>query len=162
MTIEFALVSVDTPADANVIIGQAHFVKTVEGLHEALVGISVHLRFGIAFCEASGDCLIRRSGNDPDLERSACAAAEAIGAGHSFVIMLRGGYPADALNAVKDVPEVSNIWCATADTVGVVVAAAGPNRGIAAVLDGRSPVGIETDADVARRRVLLRELGYKQ
>ena len=161
MTIDFEFVTVDKPADANVIIGQAHFIKTVEDLHEALIGISAHLRFGIAFCEASGDCLIRRSGNDPELESSACAAAEAIGAGHCFVVMLRGGYPINVLNAIKAVPEVCSIWCATANSVAVVVAASGATRGIAAVLDGRSPVGIETDADVARRRVLLRELGYK-
>jgi adenosine/AMP kinase len=161
MTIEFELVTVDKPADANVIIGQAHFIKTVEDLHEAIIGISAHLRFGIAFCEASGDCLIRRSGNDPELERSACITAEAIGAGHCFVVMLRGGYPVNVLNAIKAVPEVCSIWCATANAVAVVVAASGATRGIAAVLDGRSPVGIETDADVARRRVLLRELGYK-
>jgi hypothetical protein len=161
MTIDFEFVTVDKPADANVIIGQAHFIKTVEDLHEAIIGISAHLRFGIAFCEASGDCLIRRSGNDPELERSACIAAEAIGAGHCFVVMLRGGYPVNVLNAIKAVPEVCSIWCATANAVAVVVAASGATRGIAAVLDGRSPVGIETDADVARRRVLLRELGYK-
>jgi adenosine/AMP kinase len=161
MTVEFEFVLVDKPADAGVIIGQAHFIKTVEDLHEAIIGISAHLRFGIAFCEASGDRLIRRSGNDPELERSACTAAEAIGAGHCFVVMLRGGYPVNVLNAVKAVPEVCSIWLATANAVAVVVAASGASRGIAAVLDGRSPVGIETDADITRRRVLLRELGYK-
>lgn len=161
MAIHFEFVTVDKPADANVIIGQAHFVKTIDDLYGALIGISAHVRFGIAFCEASGDLLIRRSGNDPELERSACAAAEAIGAGHCFVVMVRGGYPVIVLNAVKAVPEVCSIWCATANKVGVVVAAAAGTRGIAAVLDGRSPVGIENDADVARRRVLLRRLGYR-
>jgi adenosine/AMP kinase len=161
MTIEFEFVTVDMPADAGVIIGQAHSIKTVEDLHEAIVGISVHLRFGIAFCEASGDSLIRRSGNDPELERSACTAARAIGAGHCFVVMLRGGYLVNGLNAVKAVPEVCSTWVASANVVGVVVAASGASRGIAAVLDGRSPVGIESDSDITRRRFLLRELGYK-
>ncbi|GAA4607269.1 adenosine/AMP kinase [Actinoplanes octamycinicus] len=161
MDIEFAFVNLHKPADANVILGQAHFVKTVEDLFEALAGAGPHLRFGIAFCEASGARLIRHTGNDPELEADACQAAEQIAAGHSFVIMLRGGHPVNVLNAVKAVPEVCTIWCATANPVGVVVATARGHRGVAAVLDGSTPAGIEGDADAAERHALLRDLGYK-
>ena len=161
MDVSFEVVNVHKPLDTNVIIGQAHFIKTVDDLHEALVGINANLRFGIAFCEASGACLIRQSGNDLELQQCACAAAEAIGAGHSFVILLRGGYPVNVLNAIKTVPEVCAIFCATANPVDVVVAASSRGRGITAALDGSPPVGVETEADVAQRRALLREIGYK-
>jgi adenosine/AMP kinase len=161
MSVSFDYANLKVPADANVILGQALFVKTVEDLFEVLAGAGPHLRFGIAFCEASGPCLIRHAGNDPELERSACRAAGEIGAGHSFVIMMRGGYPVSVLNAVKAVPEVCTIWCATANHVGVVVATADGGRGIAAVLDGKAPVGIEDETDAAQRHELLRELGYK-
>ncbi|WIM92877.1 adenosine-specific kinase [Actinoplanes oblitus] len=161
MGIDFDFVNLHKPADANVILGQAHFVKTVEDLFEVIAGTGPHLRFGIAFCEASGARLIRHSGNDQELQASACRAAEQIGAGHSFVVMLRGGYPVSVLNAVKAVPEVCGIWCATANPIGVVVATVQGARGVAAVLDGGTPLGIESDADAAERHTLLRELGYK-
>jgi adenosine/AMP kinase len=161
MNATLELVTIDKPADANVIIGQAHFIKTIDDLHEALVGISSNLRFGIAFCEASGACLIRHSGNDAGLERAAAAAASEIGAGHTFVILLTGGYPVNVLNAIKAVPEVCTIFCATANPVDIVVAIAERGRGIAAVVDGSPPVGVELDSDVIARRALLRELGYK-
>jgi len=161
MDIAFECVNLPVPEDANVILGQAHFVKTVEDIYEVLAGMGSHLRFGIAFCEASGPCLIRHAGNDPELEGSASKAAEEIGAGHSFVIMMRGGYPVSVLNAVKAVPEVCTVWCATANHVSVVVAAANGGRGVAAVLDGSPPVGVEGDADAAQRHDLLRQLGYK-
>lgn len=154
-------VAVDTPDDVNVIVGQAHFIKTVEDLHEALAGVSSHLRFGLAFCEASGERLVRRSGNDEQLIAMAVASAEAIGAGHSFVIMLREGFPVNVLNQVKSVPEVCTIFCASANPVDVLVAASGRGRGIVGVVDGAPPVGVETDADAARRHALLREIGYK-
>jgi adenosine/AMP kinase len=154
-------VTVDTPDDVNVIVGQAHFIKTVEDLHEALAGVSPHLRFGLAFCEASGDRLVRRSGNDEQLIALAVTSAEAIGAGHSFVIMLREGFPVNVLNQVKSVPEVCTIFCATANPFDVLVAASGRGRGVVGVVDGAPPVGVETDADVARRHALLREIGYK-
>ncbi len=154
-------VSVDKPDDVNVIVGQAHFIKTVEDLYEALTGVSPHLRFGLAFCEASGDRLIRRSGNDEQLTALAVAAAEAIAAGHSFVIMLRNGFPVNVLNPVKAVPEVCAIFCATANPVDVLVASTGRGRGIVGVVDGSPPVGVEADADVARRHRLLRDIGYK-
>ena len=149
------------PDDVNVIVGQAHFIKTVDDLHEALAGVSPHLRFGIAFCEASGDRLVRRSGNDAALVSLAVAGAEAIGAGHAFVIMLRDGFPVNVLNPVKAVPEVCAIFCATANPVEVLVAVTSQGRGIVGVIDGAPPLGVESDADVATRRQLLRDIGYK-
>jgi adenosine/AMP kinase len=147
--------------DVNVIIGQSHFIKTVEDLHEALIGVSPHLRFGIAFCEASGDCLVRTSGNDDDLVRDATKAASDIGAGHAFVVMLRDGFPVNVLNPIKAVPEVCAIFCATANTVDVLVAATDRGRGVVGVIDGKPPLGVETDADKHNRHRLLRQIGYK-
>jgi adenosine/AMP kinase len=156
------LVALEKPVDVNVIVGQAHFIKTVEDLHEALAGVSSQLRFGIAFCEASAQRLVRRSGNDPELTGLAVAAAEAIAAGHVFVIMLRDGFPVNVMNPVKAVPEVCTVFCATANPVQVIVAAAaGGGRGVAGVIDGLPPLGVETDADVAARHRLLRDIGYK-
>jgi uncharacterized protein len=155
------VVAVDRPGDVNVIIGQSHFIKTVDDLHEALVGVSPYLRFGIGFCEASGACLVRRSGNDDELVRLAAANAQAIGAGHSFVVLLREGYPINVLNQVKGVAEVCTVLCASANPVDVLVAATARGRGIVGVVDGSPPVGVETDADVADRRKLLRDVGYK-
>jgi uncharacterized protein len=151
----------EKPDDVNVIIGQAHFIKTVEDLHEALAGASPHLRFGIAFCEASADRLIRRTGNDRELTGLAVDGARAISAGHSFVIMLREGFPVNVMNQVKAVPEVCTIFCATANPAGVVIAVTERGRGVAGVIDGSPPVGVETDTDAAARHRLLREIGYK-
>lgn len=159
--VSFDVVAVDKPSDVNVIIGQAHFIKTVEDLHEALVGVSSHLRFGLAFCEASGACLVRRSGNDDELVGLAAANALAIGAGHSFVVLLREGFPVNVLNSVKLVPEVCTVICATANPVAVIVAVTDGGRGIVGVVDGSPPVGVETDADVSNRHRLLRAIGYK-
>ncbi|WP_348534606.1 MULTISPECIES: adenosine-specific kinase [unclassified Kitasatospora] len=153
--------SIEKPDDANVIIGQSHFIKTVEDLHEAMIGVGSHLRFGLAFCEASGACLVRRSGNDEELEALAVRNAQAIGAGHSFVILLREGYPVNVLNAVKLVPELCGIFCATANPLDVLVAVTERGRGVIGVIDGVPPVGVETDADVADRHSLLRRIGYK-
>jgi uncharacterized protein len=149
------------PTDMNVIIGQAHFIKTVEDLHEALTGVSPHLRFGLAFCEASTARLVRRSGNDEELTGQAAQIALAVGAGHSFVILLREGYPINVLNQVKAVPEVCTIFCATANPVDVLVAVTERGRGVIGVIDGSPPVGIEQESDVADRRGLLRAIGYK-
>lgn len=154
-------VTIDKPDDVNVIVGQAHFIKTVEDLHEALVGVGPHLRFGLAFCEASGDRLIRRTGNDDELVALAVGNAQAIGAGHCFVVVLRGGFPVNVLNPVKSVPEVCTIFCATANVVDILVAVTDRGRGVVGVIDGAPPVGVEGDADVERRRSLLRDLGYK-
>lgn len=152
---------IDKPDDLNVIIGQSHFVKTVEDLHEALAGNSPHLRFGIAFCEASGPCLVRRSGNDDELVALAVRNALAIGAGHSFVVFLRDGFPVNVLNALKAVPEVCSIFCATANPLQVLVAESDGGRGIVGVVDGQPPAGVESDADEADRKALLRHIGYK-
>lgn len=160
-TFTWDVVPIDKPDDVNVVIGQAHFIKTVEDLHEALVGVSPSLRFGLAFCEASGPRLIRRSGNDPDLVELATRNASAIAAGHSFVIFLRDGFPLNVLNPVKAVPEVCTIFCATANPVDVLVAVTPRGRGIIGVVDGEPPTGVETDADVVERLALLRAIGYK-
>ncbi len=157
----FEVVPITKPDDLNVIVGQAHFVKTVDDLHEALVGISPHLKFGVAFCEASGPRLVRRSGNDDVLVDLAVRGALDIGAGHSFVIMLDHGFPLNVLNAVKAVPEVCGIVAATANPLQVVVAVTDLGRGVVGVIDGGSPLGVETPDDVADRRELLRVIGYK-
>ncbi len=159
--LSWTVVPVDKPDDVNVVIGQAHFIKTVEDLHEALVGVSPSLRFGLAFCEASGPRLVRRSGNDPDLVELATRNALAIGAGHSFVVFLRDGFPLNVLNPIKAVPEVCSIYCATANPVEVLVAVTPRGRGIVGVIDGETPLGVETDDDVDARRDLLRAIGYK-
>jgi uncharacterized protein len=155
------VVAVHPASGVNVVIGQAHFIKTVDDLHEALVGVSPHLRFGIAFCEASGARLVRTSGNDDDLRKSAAAHARAIGAGHSFVILLRDGFPINVLNPIKAVPEVCTIICASANPVQVLVAVTEQGRGVVGVVDGQPPVDVETESDVAARRALLRDIGYK-
>jgi uncharacterized protein len=155
------VVRVDKPDDVNVVIGQAHFIKSVDDLHEALVGTSPALRFGVAFCEASGPRLVRRSGNDAELVQLATGAASAIAAGHTFVVFLRDGFPLNVLNPVKAVPEVCTIFCATANPVDVLIAVTPLGRGIVGVVDGESPLGVETDDDVTERRALLRAIGYK-
>ena len=160
-SVTLEVVAVDKPADMNVIIGQAHFIKTVEDLHEALAGVSPRLRFGLAFCEASSVRLVRRSGNDKGLTELAAASALAIGAGHAFVILLADGFPVNVLNPVKAVPEVCTIFCATANPVDVLVAVTERGRGIVGVIDGSPPLGIEREADVADRHRLLRAIGYK-
>jgi adenosine/AMP kinase len=159
--LQWDVVPVDKPEDLNVVIGQAHFIKTVEDLHEALAGTSPHLRFGVAFCEASGPRLVRRSGNDADLVTLAVRTALAIGAGHSFVVYLREGFPVNVLPAVRAVPEVCGIFCATANPVQVLVAVTEQGRGVVGVVDGAPPLGVETEADVTARRDLLRAIGYK-
>jgi len=159
--VSFEVVAIDKPDGMNVILGQAHFIKTVEDLHETLAGASPHLRFGLGFCEASAARLVRRSGNDPELAELAARNALAIGAGHAFVVLLKDGFPINVLNQVKAVPEVCGIYCATANDVGVLVTVTERGRGIAGVIDGSPPVGIETEADAAERHQLLRDIGYK-
>jgi adenosine/AMP kinase len=161
MAVDLDLVAIDKPEGMNVIVGQAHFIKTVDDIHEALVGTSPHLRFGIAFCEASGPCLVRRSGNDDALVDLATTNALAIGAGHTFVVFLDDGYPVNVLNQLKGVPEVCGIFCATANPVELVLARTDLGRGIVGVIDGSPPAGVETDDDVTDRRQLLRTIGYK-
>ncbi len=158
---EFLTVVIEKPEDANVILGQSHFIKTIDDVYEALVGSSPHLRFGVAFCEASGPCLVRRAGNDEELISLAVANATAIGAGHSFIVFLREGFPVNVLNQLKQVPEVCHIFCATANPVEVIVVQTELGRGIAGVVDGESPRGVETEEDVTARHDLLRKIGYK-
>ena len=160
-TIELSVIALDKPDDLNVILGQSHFIKTVEDLHEALAGAVPGLRFGLAFCEASGPRLVRRSGNDDELIELATRNALAIGAGHSFIVFLRNGFPVNVLNQVKLVPEVCRIYCATANPVQVIVGETEAGRGIVGVIDGGPPLGVETESDVAARRELLRTIGYK-
>lgn len=158
---ELSAVPIERPEDVNVIIGQTHFIKTVEDLHEALVGAVPHIQFGLAFCEASGPCLIRCSGTAGDLVKLAARNAEAIGAGHCFVVLLRDTYPINVLNAIKLVPEVCTVHCATANPVEVVVGETEFGRGVLGVIDGMPPAGIETVQDEADRKRLLRTIGYK-
>jgi adenosine/AMP kinase len=159
--VEITTVRFDKPDDLNVILGQSHFIKTVEDLHEALVTASTVVRFGVAFCESSGPCLVRWSGNDQELIDVAVRNAEAIGAGHAFIIALREGFPINVLNAVKAVPEVCHVYCATANPLEVVVGQTDQGRAILGVVDGRSPNGVEDDDQVAERKELLRRFGYK-
>lgn len=154
-------VPVENPEGHNLILGQSHFVKTVDDLHEALAGSSPHLRFGLAFCEASAARLVRRTGNDETLVTLATRNAQAIAAGHSFIVFLREGYPVNVLKQIQSVPEVCGIFCATANPVEVIVAETAQGRGILGVVDGGSPLGVETDDDVAVRREFLRKFGYK-
>jgi adenosine/AMP kinase len=158
---DISTVRFEKPDDVNVIVGQSHFIKTVEDLHEALVGSAPALRFGIAFNEASGPRLVRRSGNDEELVALAVRNAEAVGAGHLFVIALLGGFPINVLNAVKDVPEVCRVFCATANPLELVVGATDQGRAVLGVVDGEPPLGVETEADEVERKDLLRRFGYK-
>ena len=159
--VSFDVIPIEKPDEMNVIIGQAHFIKTVEDLHEALAGVSPGLRFGLAFCEASAARLVRRSGNDPGLTDLAAVNALAIAAGHCFVILLRDGFPINVMNSIKAVPEVCTVFCATANPVEVVIAVTDRGRGVIGVIDGSPPVGIEQESDVADRHRLLRAIGYK-
>ena len=152
---------IQKPEDVNVILGQAHFIKTVEDLHEALVTAVPNIAFGLAFCEASGACLVRWSGTDQELTELAKRNAQAIGAGHSFVILLRNCFPINVLPALRQVPEVCGIYCATANPVEVILAETGLGRGILGVVDGSRPKGIEQESDIADRKALLRRFGYK-
>ncbi|MBM3190433.1 MAG: hypothetical protein FJZ90_17155 [Chloroflexi bacterium] len=159
---ELSLVPVDKPADVNFILGQTHFIKSVEDLHEAMVNAVPGIHFGLAFCEASGACLIRSSGTDDALIELAEKNALAIGAGHSFIVFLgEGFYPVNVLNNIKMAPEVCRIYCATANPTQVVVAESELGRGILGVIDGHSPKGVEDAQGIAWRKNLLRTIGYK-
>lgn len=155
-------VTIEKTDDLNVILGQTHFIKTVEDLHEALVNAVPGIRFGLAFCEASGECLIRTSGTDATLVELATKNALTIAAGHTFILFLgEGFYPVNVLNAVKNVPEVCHIFCATANPIQVIIAESGQGRGILGVIDGFKPQGVEDEEGVAWRKGLLRAIGYK-
>jgi len=158
---ELKTVRIEKPEDMNVIVGQTHFIKSAEDIYEALVNSVPGIKFGLAFCEASGPCLVRSEGTDKELERLAVKNARAIGAGHAFIVVLRGTYPVNVLNAVKNVPEVCGIFCATANDVSVVVAEDGAGRGIIGVIDGSMPKGAEDEAQKKERKDFLRKIGYK-
>ena len=155
-------VTIQKPEQMNFILGQSHFIKTVEDIHEAIVTTIPGARFGLAFCEASGKCLVRSSGTDPELVKLAEQNALALGAGHSFILFLgEGWYPVNVLNTIKMVPEVCHIFCATANPTEVILAESAQGRGILGVIDGSSPLGIEAEEDVAWRKGFLRMIGYK-
>lgn len=159
---ELKTIRLEVPEDGNVIVGQTHFIKTVEDLYEAIVNTASQIKFGIAFNEASGACLTRTDGNDAHLIALAARNAQAIAAGHTFVIAMRDGYPINILGRVKDVPEVCGIFCATANPLEVVVAETEQGRGVLGVIDGSPPKGLESEADVQWRHGLLRKIGYKR
>ncbi len=159
---ETTLVTVEKPEEINFIFGQSHFIKTVEDIHEALVAAVPGIRFGLAFCEASGLCLVRWSGTDAGMIELARKNALAVGAGHSFFVFLgEGFYPINVLNLIKNVPEVCGIYCATANPTQVVVADNGTGRGVLGIIEGQKPKGIETEKDIAWRKDFLRKIGYK-
>jgi len=159
---ELTLISIAKPEEANFVLGQSHFIKTVEDLHECLVNAVPGIQFGLAFCEASGACLVRSSGTADDLQALAVKNALAIGAGHSFIVFLGDGvYPINVLKAIQAVPEVCRIYCATANPTQVIVVQTEQGRGILGVVDGASPVGVEDEEGVAWRKGLLRAIGYK-
>ena len=159
---QLSTVRLIVPENGNLIVGQSHFIKTVEDLYEAIVNTVPQMKFGIAFNEASGPCLIRVDGNDAELEGIAAENAQAIAAGHIFVIALREGYPINVLGRIRDIPEICNIYCATANPVEVIVAATEQGQGILGVIDGGSPQGIESANDREARQGLLRTFGYKR
>ncbi|MEW5996638.1 MAG: adenosine-specific kinase [Candidatus Micrarchaeota archaeon] len=160
--VEFKIVEVEMPKDSNVIIGQSHFIKTVEDLYETLIESGMGIKFGLAFCEASGKRLIRSDGNDADLQKWAEKEAMKIGAGHTFVIFIKNAYPVNIVNRVQNVSEVTTIFAATANPVQVVVAETAYGRGVMGVVDGEKPLGVEGPADRKERKDFLRKLGYKR
>lgn len=155
------VVPLDKPEDVNVIIGQTHFIKSVEDLYEAMANAGGNIKFGVAFLEASGPCLVRLAGNDQELIDLAGSNALKLGAGHVFIIMMRQGYPINVLNSIKMVPEVCRIFAATANPLEVVVLRTGRGAGVLGVVDGYAPKGVEGPQDVEKRKVLLRKIGYK-
>lgn len=160
--LEFTSVRLEFPPDTNIIVGQTHFIKTVEDLYEAVVNAVPQAKFGLAFNEASGPCLIRADGNDDELRRLAIKNAQALAAGHTFVLIVRDAYPINLLNPVRNLPEVCTIFCATANPVEVVLAHSEQGYGVMGVIDGSSPKGVETADDANTRREFLRKIGYKR
>jgi adenosine/AMP kinase len=158
--LELSAVRMNFPADANIIVGQSHFIKTAEDLYEAIATAVPHAKFGLAFNEASGACLIRSEGNDPTLLDAAISNALALSAGHTFVLILQNAYPINVLGAIRNVNEVCSIFCATANPVEAIVAQSEQGRGVLGVIDGSSPKGIESEADIKWRHELLRKIGY--
>lgn len=159
---EWVSVTAEIPEGCNLILGQTHFIKSVEDIYEIMVGAVPQAKFGLAFCEASGACLIRTEGNDEDLRVAAVANAQKIGAGHTFVLLLRDAFPINVLNDIKNCQEVCSIYCATANPVEVILVQTQQGRGIIGVVDGFSPKGVEANGDIAWRKDFLREIGYKR
>jgi hypothetical protein len=159
---ELKTVRLEFPENANIVVGQSHFIKTVEDVYEAVVNTVPQMKFGVAFSEASGACLVRADGNDDELKQCAVANALAVAAGHTFYLVMREGYPVNLLTRLKDVPEVVGLYCATANPVEVVVAETEQGRGILGVVDGFAPKGVEGPADIEWRHSLLRKIGYKR
>jgi adenosine/AMP kinase len=159
---EFHAIALDLPDESNLVAGQAHFIKTAEDLAEIVVTTVPGAKFGLAFCEASGPCLIRTEGNDEELVQAAVSNAERVASGHTFFLLLRGAYPINLLNAVKMCPEVAHVFCATANPVQMLVAQSDQGRGVVGVVDGRSPRGVESGDAKAERREFLRKIGYKR
>jgi uncharacterized protein len=155
-------VPINFPDGANVIVGQSHFIKTVEDIYEAIVNTNPVMKFGVAFNEASGPCLTRFDGNDQALIDCAIDNAQRVGAGHLFVVVMQGGFPINVLGRIKDVPEVVNIFCATANPLEVVIVQGERGRGVVGVIDGFSPKGVETEEDIVARKSFLRKIGYKR
>jgi adenosine/AMP kinase len=160
--VQLSSVRLEIPEGGNLILGASHFIKTVEDIYEAIVNTAPQMKFGIAFNEASGQCLIRVDGNDDALKQLAVKNAHALGAGHSFVVVMKDGFPINVLGRIKDVPEVVNIFCATANPVEAIVAESEQGRGILGVIDGSSPRGVETEEDAKWRHSFLRKIGYKR
>jgi len=160
--IELESVRMKFPEDTNIIVGQTHFIKTAEDMYEAVVNTVPQAKFGLAFNEASGPCLTRAEGNDDELRNAAIANAQALGAGHVFVLILRNAYPINLLNVVQNIPEVCSIFCATANPVEVIVARTEQGRGVMGVIDGSPPKGIEGPAEISARKEFLRKIGYKR
>jgi hypothetical protein len=158
---EIKTIKIDKPEDMNFILGQSHFIKTVEDIHEAIVSTVPQMKFGLAFCESSGAALVRYSGNDPRLIELAKKNALNLSAGHSFIIFIEGGFPVNILNTIKNVPEVCSIFCATANPVEVIIAETEAGRGILGVIDGVKTKGVEGEAEIKWRKELLRKIGYK-
>jgi adenosine/AMP kinase len=159
---ELISIKIDAPADTNLILGQTHFIKSTEDLYEALISSVPGIKFGLAFCEASGKCLVRSEGNDDELKKAAQINALYLGCGHSFIIFMRNAYPINVLNAIKGVQEVCSIFCATANPVEVIISQTSMGRGILGVIDGESPKNIETPEDISERKKFLLTLGYKR
>ena len=159
---ELKVVAVSKPDEVNVILGQSHFIKSVEDLYEVLVQAVPGIRFGLAFCESSGPCLVRVEGTDDEMKELAVRNAQAIGAGHSFLVFLKNAYPVNVLNAIKGCPEVCRVYCATANPLEVIVAETEQGRGILGVIDGYSPRGVEDERAASSREEMLQQIGYKR
>jgi adenosine/AMP kinase len=160
--VEMQVVRMEVPAEANIIVGQSHFIKTVEDLYEAVASTVPQAKFGLAFNESSGACLTRLEGNDEALRDAAVRNAQNLGCGHTFVLLLQNAYPINVLSAIRSVPEVCSIFCATANPVEIIIAQTEQGRGVLGVIDGSSPKGVESESDVVWRHDLLRKIGYKR